>query len=157
MLKVKVGELLPGSVFKISDESDKFLIIDKNTACLMFYYDSNEMSAAVNTTTGKMISIENNKDVIPLITKIRKDIRNLELYDSYKVYTKAELYILFKINKGISDLVLDKIFDDINEEHPVVVRIRNLNKTFIVSQHKTSDHRTTVYEIKRVQINEVAV
>lgn len=157
MPKVKVGELLPGSVFKISDESDQFLIIDKNTACLMFYYDSHELSAAVNTSTGKMISIENSREVIPLIvTKRRDDIENLDLYSSYEAYSKAGLYTLFKINEKITDFVLDKIFKNLSEDHPVVVRFCNQNKTFIVSQYGTPEH-STVYEVQRVPINEIDI
>lgn len=156
MLKVKVGELLPGSVFKISDESDQFLIIDKDTACLMFYYDSHELSAAVNTSTGKMISIENNRDVIPLVTKKRNDIENLDLYSSHEVYSKVGLYTLFKVDDKITDFVLDNIFKNLNEDHPVVVRFCNQNKIFIVNQYRTPDI-PVVYSVQRVRINEIAV
>lgn len=156
MLKVKVGELLPGSVFKISDESDQFLIIDKDTACLMFYYDSHELTAAVNTSTGKMISIENSRDVIPLVIKRKNDIENLDLYSSHEAYSKVGLYTLFKINEKITDFVLDNIFKNLSDDHPVVVRLCNQNKTFIVSQYRTPDI-PIVYNVQRVQINEIAI
>lgn len=159
MLKVKVGELLPGSVFKISDESDQFLLIEKDTACLMFYYDSHELSAAVNTSTGKMISIENSKNVIPIVIKRRNDIKSLKMYDSYEVYTEVDLYSLFKIDKRITDSTLDRIFRDISEEHPIIIRFYNQinqNRVFIVSQYRTPEH-STVYEVQRVPISEIAI
>lgn len=155
MEPIKVGELLPGSVFKTSDESNQFLVIDKDTAyCFMFHYDSHEMTAAVNTTTGKIISIANSRDVIPLIIKRRNDIRNLELSESCEVYSKADLYTLFKINEKVSDFVLDDIFKNVSEDNPIVVRLCNQNKTFIVSQYRTPEHRI-VYEVQRVRINEI--
>lgn len=156
MLTVKVRELSPGSVFKISDESDQFLVIDKNTSSLMFHYDSHEMSAAVNISTGKMLAIENNRDVIPLLTKRRDDIENLDLYSSHKAYSKVDLYTLFKINEKITDFVLDNIFENLSENHPVVVRLCNQNKTFIVNQYRTPDI-PIMYSVQRVQINEIAI
>lgn len=154
MSKIRVGDLLPGSVFKISDESNQFLIIDKNTSCLMFYYDSNEMSAAVNTTTGKMISIENNKDVIPLLVVKRNDIRNLEMYESFVVDTKADLYACFKVDESVTDIVLDGVFKDLSEECPAVINFRCPNKTFIVTQYGSlTPDVPLVYKIQRVKVN----
>ena len=152
----KVGDLLPGSKFKIPGESDMFLLIDKDTACLMFCYDSNEMSAVINIITGKMRAIENSKDVIPIDVKRKSiNVRDLNMYEAYDVATRSELYTLFKFDEKISDFVLDQIFKDISEDRPTVIRL-NLNRTFIISKYTAPNHQA-IYSVQRVRINEIAV